>query len=131
MDTGAELLEAIEQDLLGDVLRNHQGVWIFRWELIEPDRHKLAIPIANAEPGSVDTKPGQSLRYADPLEHLEGPGMDDRGTRRVCSCRLALDDRDVMAMTRQRGGNRQPNRTRTHDQYLCSTRKLTHHALLR
>jgi hypothetical protein len=130
MDAPAEFLEAVEQDLLGDVLRDHQRVRILRREPVEPDGHELAIPIADGELPSLDTEPGQPLRDADPLEHLEGPGVHDSGARGIRPCRLPIDHRDVMAMPGQRGGNRQPHRPRADHQHLGPIRKLTHHDLL-
>jgi hypothetical protein len=127
MDPAAEFLEAVEQDLLGDVLRDHQRVRILRREPVEPDRHELAIPIANAELPSVDTEPRQSLRDVDLLEHLQGPGVHNGGARRIRSCRLPINHCDVMAMPDQRGGNRQAHRPRTDHQHLGPIRKLTHH----
>jgi hypothetical protein len=49
VDTATELLEPVEQDLLGDVLRDHQRIRIVRRQLVERDRNELAIPIADAE----------------------------------------------------------------------------------
>jgi hypothetical protein len=79
----------------------------------------------------LDTEAGQSLRNADPLEHLEGSSVPDRRARGIRPCRLPIDHRDVMAMPGQRGRNRQPHRPRAHHQHLGPTRKLTHHDLLR
>jgi hypothetical protein len=126
VDPAAEFLEAVEQDLLGDVLRDHQRVRILRRKPIEPDRHELAIPIADAELPSVDTEPRQSLRDADPLEHLKGPGVHDSGARGMRRCALPIDHRDVMAMPGQRGGNGQPHRPGAHHQHFGPSRKLTH-----
>jgi hypothetical protein len=42
-------------------------------------------------------------------------------------CNLPIDHRDVMAMPRQRGGNRQPHRPGPHHQHFGPSRKLTHH----
>src|SRR6266536_2153812 len=81
VDAAAEFLEAVEQDLLGDVLRDHQRVRILRREPVETDWHELAITIADAEPRGLNTERRQSLRDADPLEHLEGPGVDHSGPR--------------------------------------------------
>src|SRR4029453_7209748 len=85
--------------------------------------------IANAELPSVDTEPRQSLRDADLLEHLEGPGVHDGGARRIRSCRLLINHCDVLAMPGQRGGNRQSHRPRPYHQYLGPRRKLTNHGL--
>jgi hypothetical protein len=62
----------------------------------------------------LDAELCQSCRDADPLEHLEGPGVYDGGARRIRPRRLPINHRDVMAMPGQRGGNRQPYRPRTH-----------------
>ena len=126
MDTAPELLEAVEQDLLGDVLRDHQRVRVLRREPVELDRHELPITIADAESLSLDTEPRQPLRDADPLEHLECPRMHDSGSRGIRARRLPIDHRDVVAMPGQRGGNGQPRRPCTHHQHIGPTRKLAH-----
>ena len=100
MDSASELLEAVQQDLLGDVLRHHQRVRILRLKTVEPDRHELAIAIADAELRSVDAESCQSIRDSDPLEHLEGSGVYDRGARRVRPLRLPIDNRDITTMSR-------------------------------
>jgi hypothetical protein len=56
VDSASELLQPVQQDLLGDVLRHHQRVRILRLKTVEPDRHELAIAIADAELRSVDAK---------------------------------------------------------------------------
>src|SRR5215207_5226955 len=56
VDPAAEFLEAVEQDLLGDVLRDHERVRILRREPVEPDWHELTIPTADAELPSLDTE---------------------------------------------------------------------------
>jgi hypothetical protein len=127
VDPAAELLETVEEDLLGDVLRDHQRVRILRREPVEPDRHELTIPVADAELPSLDTEPRQSLRDADPLEHFEGPGVHNSGARGIRPCRLPINHHDVMAMPGQRSGNRQPHRPRPHHQNARLIRKLTHH----
>ena len=38
VDPATEFLEAVEQDLLGDVLWDHQRVWVLRRKPVEADR---------------------------------------------------------------------------------------------
>ena len=80
---------------------DHQGVRILRRETVEPDRHELAIPVTDAELTGLGTEPRESLRDADPLEHLERPGVHDGRPRGICPRRLPINHRHVMAMPGQ------------------------------
>jgi hypothetical protein len=113
VDSPSELLQAVQQHPLSDVLRDHQRVRVLRLQTVEPDRHELAIAVADAELRSLDPESCQAIRDSDPLEHLEGPGVYDSGPRRVRPLRLLIDHRDVTAMSRQRRSDGQPHRAGT------------------
>jgi hypothetical protein len=130
VDPTPKFLEPVEQDMLRDVLRDHQRVGIVRGEQVEPDRHELAIAVADAELPSLDTEPHESLGDANRLEQLERSSVHDRSARGVRPFRLPIDHGNVMTVPGERRGDRQPCRPGTYHQHFGTIGNLTHHHFL-
>jgi hypothetical protein len=71
--------EAVGEDPLGDVLRQHQGVRVLGGQITERHVQQDPVAVADGEPGHHDAVAAQFAGHADLVEHLEGSGMDDRG----------------------------------------------------
>jgi hypothetical protein len=106
----AELLEPIEQHLLGVVLRNHQGVRIPGRQSAERDADQLAAAVADAEARRRDPERDQAVADADPLQHLQRPGVHDSRPRGVGALGQLVEHHHLVARSRQHDAHRQTDR---------------------